>query len=104
MLLLKRSGAALDRDVIFLAESGEEADVTGVGINFMVNQHFDEINAEFSLTEGGSATLASGVVTTVSISTAEKLPARVRLVANGTSLHRSLPRLDNALIHVRAAC
>ena len=36
MLLLKRSGVALDRDVIFLAESGEEADATGVGINFMV--------------------------------------------------------------------
>jgi len=36
MLLIKRSGMALDRDVIFLAESGEEADTTGVGINFMV--------------------------------------------------------------------
>src|SRR5213594_5208185 len=84
-ILMKRSGAVLDRDLIFLAESGEEADVTGVGINFMVNQHFDEIDAEFSLTEGGSATLASGRVTTVNISTAEKLPARVRLVATGTS-------------------
>jgi acetylornithine deacetylase/succinyl-diaminopimelate desuccinylase-like protein len=103
MLLLKRGSAPLDRDVIFLAESGEEADVTGVGINFMVNQHFDEIDAEFSLTEGGSATLASGRVTTVNISTAEKLPARVRLVVNGTSGHGSVPRLDNALIHVGAA-
>ena len=36
MLMLKRLGVELDRDVIFLAESGEEADVTGVGINFMV--------------------------------------------------------------------
>ena len=53
MLLLKRSGAALDRDVIFLAESGEEADPTGVGINFMVAKHFDEIEAEFAITEGG---------------------------------------------------
>jgi acetylornithine deacetylase/succinyl-diaminopimelate desuccinylase-like protein len=34
MLLLKRGGVPLDRDVIFLAESGEEADITGVGINF----------------------------------------------------------------------
>jgi acetylornithine deacetylase/succinyl-diaminopimelate desuccinylase-like protein len=103
MLLLQRSAAPLDRDVIFLAESGEEADVTGVGINFMVNQHFDEIDAEFSLTEGGGATLAGGRVTTVNIGTAEKLPARVRLVANGTSGHGSVPRLDNALIHVGAA-
>src|SRR6267378_5891734 len=58
MLLLKRNAAPLDRDVIFLAESGEEADVTGVGINFMVNRHFEEIDAEFSLTEGGGASLA----------------------------------------------
>src|SRR6266481_7388370 len=47
LVLMKRSDAVLDRDLIFLAESGEEADPTGVGINFMVNQHFDEINAEF---------------------------------------------------------
>ena len=63
MLLLKRSGVPLDRDVIFLAESGEEADVTGVGINFMVNQHFDEIDAEFSLTEGGGSTFDGKRVT-----------------------------------------
>ncbi|PYS28127.1 MAG: peptidase M20, partial [Acidobacteria bacterium] len=49
LVLMKRSGAVLDRDLIFLAESGEEADPTGVGINFMVNQHFDEIDAEFAL-------------------------------------------------------
>ena len=56
MLLLKRRGVPLDRDVIFLAESGEEADPTGVGINYMVREHFDEIDAEFAMTEGGGAT------------------------------------------------
>src|SRR5499426_2273202 len=48
MLLLKRSGMTLDRDVIFLAEAGEEADPKGVGIDFLVRQHFDEINAEYA--------------------------------------------------------
>jgi acetylornithine deacetylase/succinyl-diaminopimelate desuccinylase-like protein len=86
-----------------MAESGEEADVTGVGINFMVNQHFDEIDAEFSLTEGGGGTLENGRVTTMNFSTAEKLPARVRLVSNGTSGHGSVPRLDNAITHLGAA-
>ena len=32
MLLVKTLGVELDRDLIFLAESGEEADPTGVGI------------------------------------------------------------------------
>jgi len=103
MLLLKRSGVALDRDVIFLAESGEEADLTGVGINFMVDQHFEDIDAEFSLTEGGGSSFDGKRVTVVNIGTAEKVPARVRLVANGTSGHGSVPRLDNALIHLGAA-
>ena len=102
-LTLKRSGAALDRDVIFLAESGEEADPTGVGIRFMVDQHFKEIEAEFAITEGPGATIENGRVTTVQITTSEKVPRRVRLVANGTSGHGSIPRLDNALVHLGVA-
>ncbi len=103
MLLAKRMGVPLDRDLIFLAESGEEADPDGVGIRFMVNQHFDEIDAEFALTEGGGATLEDGRVTVVNIQTTEKVPRRARLVASGTSGHGSVPRLDNPLIHLSAA-
>jgi acetylornithine deacetylase/succinyl-diaminopimelate desuccinylase-like protein len=103
LLLLKRSGVPLDRDVIFFAESGEEADPAGVGISFMVEQHFEEIDAEFALTEGGSATLENGRVAVVNIQTTEKVPRRVRLVVNGTSGHGSVPRTDNALVHLSAA-
>jgi len=103
MLLLKRSGLALDRDVIFLAESGEEADPSGVGIPFMVGRHFEEIDAEFALAEGGSATLEDGKLTQVAIQTTEKVPRRFRLVATGTSGHGSVPRIDNPLTHLSAA-
>jgi len=102
MLLLKRSGVALDRDVIFLAESGEEG-TNRPGIDFMVAQHFPEIDAEFALTEGGGARIEGGKVTMVEITTAEKVPRRVRLVSNGTSGHGSVPRIDNALVHLSAA-
>jgi acetylornithine deacetylase/succinyl-diaminopimelate desuccinylase-like protein len=103
MLLAKRMGVTTDRDLIFLAESGEEADPAGVGIGFMVSQHFDEIDAEFALTEGGGATLKDGRVTSVNIQTTEKVPRRFRLVATGTSGHGSVPRLDNPLTHLSAA-
>src|SRR5205085_5318503 len=103
MLLLKRSGVALDRDVVFLAESGEEADLEGVGINYMVRVHFADIDAEFAMTEGGGATIENGRVTAMEVGTAEKTPARVRLVAKGTAGHGSVPRLDNPLIHLGAA-
>jgi acetylornithine deacetylase/succinyl-diaminopimelate desuccinylase-like protein len=100
MLMLKRQAVPLDRDVIFLAESGEEADLEGVGINFMVREHFPAIDAEFAMTEGGGADIENGRVARVNIGTAEKVPARVRLVASGTAGHGSVPRLDNPLIHL----
>jgi acetylornithine deacetylase/succinyl-diaminopimelate desuccinylase-like protein len=103
MLLLKRSGMVLDRDVIFLAESGEETDPTDVGIRFMVDKHFDQIDAEFAITEGGATTIDNGRVASVQIATTEKAPRRVRLVTNGTSGHGSVPRLDNALIQLAGA-
>jgi acetylornithine deacetylase/succinyl-diaminopimelate desuccinylase-like protein len=40
MILLKRMNVKLDRDVIFLAEAGEES-TTRVGIDFMVDQHLE---------------------------------------------------------------
>lgn len=103
MLLLKRSGMTLDRDIIFLAESGEEADPAGVGMPFMVSRHFDEIDAEFALAEGGGGVLQGGRLTQMSIQTSEKVPRRFRLVATGTSGHGSVPRIDNPLTHLSAA-
>src|SRR5215213_2193383 len=44
MLLLKRRNVPLTRDVIFLAEAGEEG-TTRVGIQYMIEQHFSEIDA-----------------------------------------------------------
>jgi acetylornithine deacetylase/succinyl-diaminopimelate desuccinylase-like protein len=69
----------------------------------MVREHFAEIDAEFAMTEGGGARIDGGRVTRVTIGTAEKLPARVRLVARGTAGHGSVPRLDNALMHLGVA-
>ena len=53
LLLLKRLNMQLDRDVIFLAEAGEEGTST-FGIDYMVKQHWAEIEAEFAMAEGGS--------------------------------------------------
>jgi len=102
MLLAKRNSARLDRDLIFLAEAGEES-TSEWGIDLMVREHFPEIDAEFALTEGGGAKLENGRVVTVSIETTEKVPRRARLVATGQAGHGSVPRLDNAVVHLSAA-
>lgn len=103
MLLAKRSGLPLDRDLILLAEPAEEADSSGVGIRFMVDRHFREIDAEFAIAEGPGATIEGGRVTQVQIATGEKVPRRVRLVATGISGHGSVPRIDNAVVRLAAA-
>ncbi len=103
LLLLKRSARPLDRDIIFLVESAEETDPADAGISFMMDRHFDEIDAEYAITEGGATTLDGDKVTTVQIATTEKAPRRVRLIAKGTAGHGSVPRLDNALTHLGAA-
>jgi acetylornithine deacetylase/succinyl-diaminopimelate desuccinylase-like protein len=74
-----------------------------VGIRFVVENHFDEIDAEFALAEGPGATIEDGRVRRVQITTAEKVPRRVRLVATGTSGHGSVPRLDNPVTHLATA-
>jgi acetylornithine deacetylase/succinyl-diaminopimelate desuccinylase-like protein len=102
LLMLHRMKVPLDRDVIFLAEAGEEG-TSQWGIDFMVAQHFDKIDAEFALLEGGSIDEVGGEVRDVAIATTEKVPNTVRLVARGISGHGSVPRPDNPIVHLAAA-
>jgi acetylornithine deacetylase/succinyl-diaminopimelate desuccinylase-like protein len=101
-LLLHRLKVPLGRDVIFLAEAGEEGTST-VGIDFMVEKHWDEIECEFALNEGGTIFERDGKVQYVGVSPTEKVSRGIRLVAKGTSGHGSMPRLDNAITHLAAA-
>lgn len=102
MLLLKRNFVPLDRDVIFLAEAGEEG-TTEIGIEFMVEQHFDTIDAEYCLAEGGSATRVDGDVRYVGVQTAEKFPKGIDLVAHGVAGHGSVPLETNPIARLARA-
>ncbi len=102
MVLLKRSGIKLDRDVIFVAECGEEA-ATGPGIDYLVNEHWKDIDAEIGLAEGGQVLRRGGQVRYAVIQTAEKLPKGAILVAHGPSGHGSRPLRGNAILHLSRA-
>ena len=102
MLLLKRSNVPLARDVIFLAESGEEGS-TRVGIQFMVRQHFAEIDAEYCLAEGGSVLRSEGRVRYASVQTAEKIPRAIQLTATGVAGHGSVPLQTNSVLKLAQA-
>jgi acetylornithine deacetylase/succinyl-diaminopimelate desuccinylase-like protein len=101
-LLLHRLKIPLDRDVILLAEAGEEG-TTQFGIDFMVKEHWDEIACEYALNEGGDVVEENGKVQYVAVSTTQKVPRGFSLIAHGTSGHGSAPRMDNAIAHLAAA-
>jgi acetylornithine deacetylase/succinyl-diaminopimelate desuccinylase-like protein len=102
MLMLKRQNVPLDRDVIFLAESGEEGS-TRVGIQFMANEHYDALDAEYCLAEGGAVVRAGGRVKYAGISTTEKIPRAIELTAIGPAGHGSVPLRGNAVVQLSQA-
>ena len=102
LLELKRLKVPLDRDVIFLAESGEEGS-TRVGIQYMVTEHFPDIDAEYCLAEGGNVAREGGQAKYASVQTIEKIPRAIELVAHGPSGHASVPLKGNAVAHLATA-
>src|SRR5262245_31672523 len=96
MVMLKRLNVPLDRDVIFLAEAGEEG-TTRVGIQFMVNQHLSDIEAEYCIAEGGGVVRTGGRVQFAQVQTLEKIPRGIELTAKGISGHGSVPLQTNAI-------
>jgi len=102
ILLLKRSGLPLDRDVIFVAEAGEEAE-TSVGIETLVNQDWSEIDAEYCLAESGSVNRKNGQNRIAFVETSEKRPMPAKLVVHGPAGHGSRPMQSSAIVHLAQA-
>jgi acetylornithine deacetylase/succinyl-diaminopimelate desuccinylase-like protein len=103
MLELKRLHVPLDRDIIYLAEAAEESAAVPAGIDFLVKEHWPDIEAEYALAEGGFVHSEGGRVRYVEIAATEKVPRRAKLAATGTSGHGSRPRRDNAIAHLSTA-
>ena len=95
MILLKREGPALSRDVIFLGTADEE--VNDEGSLWMIANKADLFkNAEYLLTEGGDNLLEGDQVKIVGVDVAEKAPFWLRLTATGLPGHGSRPVADSA--------
>ncbi|MGA2743559.1 MAG: M20/M25/M40 family metallo-hydrolase [Candidatus Sulfotelmatobacter sp.] len=102
LLQLKRLKVPLERDVIFLSEASEEMS-SPAGMATIVERYWDKIDCEFALNEGGGSLVENGKVKYFGVATAEKLPRALRLEATGSSGHGSVPRVDNAVVHLAAA-
>jgi acetylornithine deacetylase/succinyl-diaminopimelate desuccinylase-like protein len=102
LVMLKRMQVPLDRDVIFVAEAGEES-ATTVGIEYLVNEHAKELDAEYCFAEVGTVLRRAGKPLIAFTDTAEKLPKGARLVAHGPAGHGSRPMRSSAVVHLAQA-
>src|SRR3954466_662691 len=101
-MLPKRGKVPFDRDVIFVAEAGEEGS-TNVGIDFLVREHFADLDAEYCFAEGGGITRKEGAAIFGTVQTLEKVPRRIELAAGGVAGHGSIPLKTNPVVHLAGA-
>jgi acetylornithine deacetylase/succinyl-diaminopimelate desuccinylase-like protein len=96
MIALKRRGVPLSRDVILVANADEETNSSGA--EWFAAEKKDLLqNAEFLLNEGGHNRLGpEGRTEYYGVGVTEKVPYWVRISAQGSPGHGSIPRPDNA--------
>ncbi len=93
---LARAGQALDRDLVLVATSDEE---TGgaFGIDWLIQEHPDLLQAEYALNEGGRIRIIDGRPAYCAVQCAEKVPHLIKVTAHGRSGHASVPLPDNSI-------
>jgi acetylornithine deacetylase/succinyl-diaminopimelate desuccinylase-like protein len=102
MIALKRSGAALNRDLVFIANADEEFTSTG-GIIFVKN-HADLLkDVEYILTEATENSVVDGKVKYFAVGVAEKRTFWQRLSVKGVPSHGSRPTKNNPVPKLVAA-
>jgi len=106
MLLLQRRIARLDlelqRDVIFVTTSDEETGGRD-GMEWLVTNHRDLLDAEFAINEGGRTRIIEGGRRYLAIQTAEKIPHQVTVTARGPAGHAAIPLEGNAIFALARA-
>jgi acetylornithine deacetylase/succinyl-diaminopimelate desuccinylase-like protein len=100
---LKKEGFVPDRDII-LALTADEEGGTSNGVNWLLQNHRDLIDAEFALNpDSGGVATEHGRPMAVEFEATEKLYADYQLLATNPGGHSSLPKPDNAIYHVADA-
>lgn len=102
MLLARRLGLPLERDLIFAVFADEEAGGQ-FGACWMWQHRRELIDAEYAINEGGGMALELGGRRFYLCQTGEKGAARLRLTARGEPGHASMPIPNTAMQHAARA-
>src|SRR4051812_14376830 len=101
MIRYRQEGYRPDRDIILALETDEEIlDNDALGIQWLLKNHRDLIDAEFALNEGGGVGLKNGRAVRNSVQTSEKVFVNYQLTVKNRGGHSSLPNRDNAIYHL----
>ena len=100
---LKKSGFKPDRDLILALTADEEGGKSN-GVDWLLKNHRDLINAAFVLnSDSGGVDLEHGKPLTFNVEATEKLYGDYQLTATNPGGHSSLPVPDNAIYHIADA-
>ena len=101
LIRYKQEGYKPDRDIIVALETDEEiGDSDALGIQWLLKNQRNLIDAEFALNEGGGVGLKRGKPIRNSVQTSEKVFLTYTLEVKNHGGHSSLPTTDNAIYHL----
>lgn len=93
---MKKEGYVPDRDIIIALTADEESGPAN-GVDWLVKNHRDLVDAALVINEGGGGTLRDGKPLFNSVQTSEKVTTNLTLRATNKGGHSSVPRADNAI-------
>src|SRR5277367_6801461 len=103
LIRYKREGFRPDRDLIVALTADEEGGGPFNGIDWLLKNHRELIDAEFALNEGGWGDLSNGKPVSNNVQVSEKYVATYRFEVKNKGGHSSLPVADNAIYRLAEA-
>ncbi len=103
LIRYKREAFTPDRDIIVALTADEEGGGPYSGIEWLLKNHRDLIDAEYCLNEGGWGESVEGVRLSNDLQVAEKYVVNFRFEVKNKGGHSSLPVADNAIYHLSGA-
>jgi acetylornithine deacetylase/succinyl-diaminopimelate desuccinylase-like protein len=100
LIRFRKEGYRPDRDIILALTADEETGDSN-GVEWLLRNHRDLVDAEFVLNpDGGGVYTRNGKAAMMSVDASEKLYADYQLEVKNPGGHSSLPVVDNAIYHL----
>src|SRR5262245_45758011 len=103
LIRYKREGFKADRDIIVALTADEEGGGPYNGVQWLLKNKRELIDAELCLNEGGWGEAVAGTRVANDLQVSEKYVINYRLEVHNKGGHSSLPVADNAIYHLAGA-